>query len=113
MKFLSLNCQSFKTAKRDISNLIETYNLDILCLTETWESNSEKVNLSNWQVLSKPRKQNAHGGVAILSKQTDKFIILRKPELEKDEVEAICATVKSEKCNVGRPRHTQTPSVKS
>ena len=77
--------------------MIETYNLDILCFKETWESNSEKVNLSNWQVLSKPQKQNAHGGVAVLNKQTDKFIILRKPELEKDEVEAICATVKSEK----------------
>ena len=94
MKFLSLNCQSFKTAKKDISNLVDNYNLDILCLTETWESDSEKVQFKNWQILSRPRKQNAHGGVAILNKRSDKFIILRKPEFEKDDVEAICATVK-------------------
>ena len=83
MKFLSLNCQSFKTAKRDISNLIETYNLDILCLTETWESNSEKVNLSNWQVLSKPRKQNAHGGVAILRKANRQIYNTEKTGIRK------------------------------
>ena len=74
--------------------MVDNYNLDILCLTETWESDSEKVQFKNWQILSRPRKQNAHGGVAILNKRSDKFVILRKPEFEKDDVEAICATVK-------------------
>ena len=44
MKFLTLNCQSFNTAKKDLENLCQLYSLDILCLTETWESENSK----NW-----------------------------------------------------------------
>ena len=37
-----------------------------------------------------------HGGVAILNKRSDKFVNFRKPEFEKDDIEAIGATVKSQ-----------------
>ena len=83
MKFLSLNCQSFKTAKKDISNLVDNYNLDILCLTETWESDSEKVQFKNWQILSRPRKQNAHGGVAILNRDLTNLLFCENRNLKK------------------------------
>ena len=37
MKILFLNCQSFNTAKYDISCICNRLEVDILCLNETWE----------------------------------------------------------------------------
>ena len=60
--FLTLNCQSFSTAKRDLETLCENYRLDLLCLTETWETEKARPFLSNWISLSKPRGGDGHGG---------------------------------------------------
>ena len=97
MKFLSLNCQSFNTAKKDIFSLGNKYNLDFLCLSETWEQESDKISFQSWQILTKPRKQDHHGGVAILNKHSEKFIVTRNIELERNDVVAICATIQTAK----------------
>ena len=68
MKLLSLNCQSYNTAKKDIYNIVDTYNFDILCLSETWETEKEKVNFKNWTIHSKARKSDKHGGVEVICK---------------------------------------------
>ena len=94
MRLLSLNCQSWSTAKPSVNSLISNYNLDILCLSETWEKDSSPVQFQSWTSFSKPRKNNeGHGGVAILSKPSEDHYITRRQDLEKDNLEAICADI--------------------
>ena len=93
MKLLLLNCQSYKTAKKDINSLVDNYNLDFLCLTETWESEKERVNFRQWSIYSKPRKFNNHGGVAILCNQSQNFFTQRITDFENDELEVVCVHV--------------------
>ena len=97
MKLLSLNCQSYKTAKIDIYNLEDSYNLDIMCLSETWETEKEKVYFKNWTVHSKARKSNSHGGVAILCKPSQNFISERITAYDLEDVEALYIHVRPEK----------------
>ena len=97
MKFLSLNCQSFNTAKKDLENLCQSYSLDILCLTETWESENSKIGLKNYISLSRPRGGDNHGGVACLYKQSNQYMLQRKSDLEMDNLEAICVELKTVK----------------
>ena len=89
MKLLSLNCQSYNTAKKDIYNIVDTYNFDILCLSETWETEKEKVNFKNWTIHSKARKSDNHGGVAVICKPSQNFISQRITEYETEDVEAL------------------------
>ena len=94
MRLLSLNCQSWSTAKSSVTSITSNYNLDILCLSETWEKDTCPIHFKSWSTFSKPRKNNeGHGGVAILSKASEDFYIKRRQDLEKDNVEAICADI--------------------
>ena len=77
-----------------MNSLVSNYNLDILCLSETWEKSNNPLNFRDWSTLSKPRKNNeGHGGVAIISKPSEDFYITRRKDLEKDNLEAICADI--------------------
>ena len=58
MKFLSINCQSWNTAKKSIQNLESNYDVDIICLSETWETKKEPVKFKDWQIIAKPRKND-------------------------------------------------------
>ena len=89
MKLFSINCQSWKTAKSDFSEVVDSYGVDVLCLTETFESAREPVTFRKWSKISKPRK-DGYGGVAILYKDDENGVIIeRKQELELDTVEVI------------------------
>ena len=67
----------------------DNYEIDVLCLTETFESEKEPVQFRQWSELSKPRK-DGYGGVSILYKDDESGIVMeRKKELERDDVEAI------------------------
>lgn len=93
MKILQINCQSWKTAKYSIGNIVDNCDIDLLCLSETFESEKEPVKFRNWSKLSKPRK-DGYGGVAILYKDSeDGLIVERKQELEEESVEMICVKV--------------------
>ena len=88
MKIVSLNCQSWTTAKDSVKTLVHNYNLDLICLSETWEKDSKLVQFGSWPVLSKPRNNNSgHGGVTILCKPSDEFYISRRTELENTNIE--------------------------
>ena len=77
MKLLSLNCKSWNTAKDSIKSLVSNYNLDLICLSETWEKENKPLQFGSWLVISKPRDNNSgHGGVAILCKTSDEFFIV-------------------------------------
>lgn len=49
-RILTLNCQSWNTAKRGINNILDLYKVGILCLSETWETSSNPVKFRNWAV---------------------------------------------------------------
>ena len=86
----TLNCQSWNTAKRGISNLLDFYKIGLFCLSETWETEANPINFRNWTVFSK-RRQDGHG-VAILCKPSEQFMVQRLETLA-DGVEAICIKV--------------------
>ena len=73
--------------------LVDNYNIDVLCLTETFESYQEPVLFWAWSKLSKPQK-DCYDGVAVLYKNCDNGVILvRKQDLEDEDVEVLCAKV--------------------
>ena len=93
MKIFSINCQSWKTAKSGFGEIVDNYNIDILCLTETFETAKEPVTFRQWSKISKPRG-DGYGGVAILYKDNEDGVVLeRKLDLEEDGIECICAKV--------------------
>ena len=97
MKLFSINCQSYRTAKSNFNTIVDNYEIDILCLTETFESQIEPVHFRQWSKLSKPRK-DGYGGVSILYRDDENRIVMeRKQDLERDEVMAICAKVTTKK----------------
>ena len=67
MKFLSINCRSWNTAKDSVKSIVLNYNLDSVCLSETWEKDNKPLQFGSWPIISKPRINNSgHGGVAII-----------------------------------------------
>ena len=80
-----------------MENLCQLYSLDILCLTETWESENSKVGIKGYITQSRPRGGDNHGGVACLYRQSNQFVLQRKSNLEMDGLEAICVEIKTEK----------------
>ena len=93
MKLFSIICQSWKTAKSNFGEIVDNYNLDVLCLTETFETVKEPISFRQWSKISKPRK-DCYGGVAILYKDSDNGVILeRKGDSEDENVEVLCAKV--------------------
>ena len=86
MKLFSINCQSWKTAKSGFNDVVDSYGVDVLCLTETFENGKEPVTFRQLSKICKPRK-NSYGGVAILYKDDENGVIMeRKQELELDTV---------------------------
>ena len=65
IKFLLLNAQSFNTAKYDVLDSVNKYDIDFLCLNETWEEKKKPISFQNWRTISKPRHNGIHGGVAL------------------------------------------------
>ncbi|CAG2243558.1 unnamed protein product [Mytilus edulis] len=92
MKLLFINAQSFRTAF-GIHDVIEKYNIDILCLNETFETASTPVTYKDWKVYSTPRKGQARGGSAILIKPNLNFVCKRKSEYELDTIEMVCLEI--------------------
>ena len=71
--------------------IVNDHDIDMLCLTETFETPKEPVTFRKWMKISKPRV-DGYGGVAILYRDDeDSMIVERKRDLEMDGVEAICA----------------------
>ena len=98
MKFLLLNAQSFATAKYDLSTLTSDYNIDILCLNETWENKNSTIPLSlpNYRCFSRPRPTDPHGGVAIFIKQNGStFLVDKCDKYNHQDLELLALIVKT------------------
>ena len=97
IKFLLLNAQSFATAKYDLSTLTSDYNIDILCLNETWENKNNNIPLSlpNYRCFSRPRPTDPHGGVAIFINQNGStFVVDKCDKYNHQDLELLALTVK-------------------
>ncbi|MEW8547197.1 MAG: endonuclease/exonuclease/phosphatase family protein, partial [Candidatus Thiodiazotropha sp.] len=92
LNLLTLNCQSWNTCKQGIGHLLENNNIGILCLSETWESETNPVNFQNWEVFSKSR-EGGHGGVAILVKPSKDFLVQKVNNVDFGSLEAVCVKV--------------------
>ena len=99
MKLFSINCQSWKTAKSGFNDVVDSYGVDLLRLTETFENGKEPVTFTQLSKICKLRK-DSYGGVAILYKDDENGVIMeRKQELELDTVEVICTKVTTTRNN--------------
>ncbi|XP_063409131.1 uncharacterized protein LOC134692603 [Mytilus trossulus] len=93
MKILFINAQSFKTAF-GLHDIVEKYNIEILCVNETFEKPNSPIHFKDWKVYSSSRKDKTGGGSAIFIKPTLNFVTIRKPEYELDSIEMVCIEVK-------------------
>ena len=64
MKILQLNCQSLNTSKNLLRNYVERHNIDVLCLSETWQK-EDKMLFKNWTCIQR-KAPDTYGGVAII-----------------------------------------------
>ncbi len=65
LRFLNINCQSIAKKSADLSALIEMYNPDIICGTESWlksNINNSEIFPSNFTVFRKDRVTTTSGG---------------------------------------------------
>ena len=93
MKIFSINCQSWKTAKSDFGEIVDNYTIDVLCLTETFESYKEPVSFRQWSKLSKPQKDGYGGLLYYIKIVIMVFFLERKQDLEDEDFEVLCAKV--------------------
>jgi len=92
MRILFINCQSFKTAY-GLSDTIEKYNIDILCLNETFENDKNPVRFKDWNVYSSPRPNQTRGGVAICIKPNSNFISEQIKNNQLQSIEMTCVKI--------------------
>ncbi|CAG2203499.1 unnamed protein product [Mytilus edulis] len=96
MKILFLNTQSFKTAT-GLKELCEKYNVDILCINESFESEKNPLSYGDWKPITSPRPNKARGGSAIFLKPSNHFIGQRQEHLELKDIEMVSIEVKDSK----------------
>ncbi|VDI76309.1 Hypothetical predicted protein [Mytilus galloprovincialis] len=96
MKILFLNTQSFKTAT-GLKEICEKYNVDILCINESFESEKNPLSFGDWKPITSPRPNKARGGSAIFLKPSNHFIGQRQEHLELKDIEMVSIEVKDSK----------------
>ena len=96
MKFLLLNAQSFNTAKEDIQDLVDNYDIDFLCLNETWENKDKPIKFRNWKSFNRPRPGSSHGGVAIFINQSKvSYIVEQNLDFEDKNLECVAVRIRT------------------
>ena len=51
------NCRSVKEKENELPHLMNKYEIDILCLNETFLENSSRFKLPGYNLISKPRQE--------------------------------------------------------
>ncbi|KAL5018199.1 hypothetical protein ScPMuIL_003921 [Solemya velum] len=96
MRILNLNCQGYRTVKRDVVRLVDLYDVDIVCLSETWETPDIPVTFRDWPQHSAPRIERRGGGLSVIFKPKSYFEINRRISLEPVDIEVLCAAVRTD-----------------
>ncbi|CAC5403647.1 unnamed protein product [Mytilus coruscus] len=92
MEILFMNCHSFNTAY-GLSNTIEKYDIDILCLNETFENTNNPVKFKDWIVYSSPRPNTSRGGAAICIRPSLNYISEHITTNQLDSIEMTCVKI--------------------
>ena len=71
MKFLLLNAQSFNTAKNDLYELVDKYDIYFLCLNETWENKDKPIKFRDWKISNGAKIRNRYNQVPHLTQDTN------------------------------------------
>ncbi|CAG2201657.1 unnamed protein product [Mytilus edulis] len=95
MRLLFINAQSFKTAV-ELKDIVRNYDIDILCINETFESKQNPLKFENWQIFSSPRPDKSRGGSAICIKPNLEFVAERRQQYEKYDFEMVCLEIKDQ-----------------
>ena len=94
MKILLINAQSVKTAYSDIVNIVQLYDVDIVCFNETFQEEDSKLKFLNWRVYDKPRVGRKGGGVAIYVKENNaKFVAVENTDYNSVEYESVAVNI--------------------
>ena len=91
MKFLLLNAQSFNTAKNDLNELVHKYDIDFLCLNETWENKEKPIEFRDWKAFTRPRSGSSQDGAAVFSNQSKLSFLLKKFKTLKMMFWSVCS----------------------
>lgn len=92
MRILFINCQSFKTAY-GLSDTIEKYDIDVLCLNETFEYDKNHVFYKDWKIYSSPRPNQTRGGAAICVKPNINYVSQQIFNEQMQTIEMTCVNI--------------------
>ncbi len=92
MKIFFINCQSFRTAQ-GLSDIIDKYDVDIMCLNETFENSKNVVSFKDWTTYSSPRPNQSRGGTAICVKPSTKYVTKKLANQELKSIEMTCINI--------------------
>ena len=92
MRILFINCQSFKTAY-GLSDTIEKYDIDVLCLNETFEKDKNRLFYKDWKIYSSPRPNQTRGGAAICLKPSINYVSQQIFNEQMQTIEMTCVKI--------------------
>jgi len=94
MKLLFLNAQAISTAYQQLVNIVDKYDVDIVCINETHQSEHKKMTFLDWQVYDEPRKGRKGGGIAIcINSHKTNFTATRCAEYDDKNYEAVAVSI--------------------
>ena len=59
---LNRDWYSAVTPQNDLYELVDRYDVDFLCLIETWENKDKPIKFRDWKIFTRPRLGSSHGG---------------------------------------------------
>ena len=92
MKIFQSNIQSINTSKTLVNIAIQKHEVDVVMLQETWHPNGEMIFKDFQKPHLKVRDGKGGGGVAIAA--SNKVKMVKRPEYNKDGLEAVWAEVR-------------------
>ena len=87
------NCRSIKANLIDFKHYINSKELDIICLTETWCKITIKFKINNYKIFRSDRFDQRLGGVGILIKHSIKIVDNNFSYFNGGDLEAIIVSV--------------------
>lgn len=63
-----------KSSKLPLNDIVRDYDIDILCINETYESPQNPLKFEYWHIFSAPKLNKSRGGSAICIKPNLEFI---------------------------------------
>ena len=74
---MNLNPRSIYNKSEEFQLLLDQYDVDVVCMSESWERDSlslgQLLKLDNYQILSNPKQRNFKGGKPAILVKTEKF----------------------------------------